>query len=155
MEYRLGLILPGNRGMLRRLFRGFPLDEMNARLALEFPERAAIQASIKEYVRSHSPSLSVSLPPLHLLWVVKFRKLSLKFKFQRAVFVFFSRFFVNAKRKRGKCFANWHILFIVWFRLPNKWYSIVPLWCVPSTQSALGQDTHTRTHSCRYKDTYL
>lgn len=49
-----------NRGVLRRLFRGFPLDEMNARLALEFPERAAIQASIKEYVLSPSRSLSVS-----------------------------------------------------------------------------------------------
>lgn len=50
-----------NRGVLRRLFRGFPLDEMNARLALEFPERAAIQASIKEYVLSLSLSVCLFL----------------------------------------------------------------------------------------------
>lgn len=101
-----------NRGVLRRLFRGFPLDEMNARLASEFPERAAIQASIKEYIRSLSLSLSVclslSLYCLHLLRVVKFRKLSLKFKFQRAVSVsvFFSRFFCQRKTQTGKMFRK-------------------------------------------------
>lgn len=98
---------------------------------------------------SLSPSVSLSLS--HLARVVKYRKLSLKFIFQRAIsefffLYFFSPFFVNAKCKRRKCFANWHILFIVWFRLPNKWYTIYIVYHYDVCQ-AHSQHKHTHKHT--------
>lgn len=100
-----------NRGVLRRLFRGFPLDEMNARLALEFPERAAIQASIKEYVPSLSLALCLSLSlPLLLAPFASCEIPQALAKVQISAscfcFCFFSRFFCQRKTQTGKMFRK-------------------------------------------------
>lgn len=148
MEYRLGLILPGTRGMLRRPFPGVSpwWNECQARVGIPW---TCGHSGVYQRVRSFSLSLSVCLSPSLAPFVsCEIPQALAKVQISASCFCFFFlAFFVNAKRKRGKCFANWHILFIVWFRLPNKWYSIVPLWCVSSTQSALGQDTHTQVHT--------
>lgn len=92
--------------MLRRLFRGFPLDEMNARLALEFPERAAIQASIKEYVGSLSLSVCLS-PSLAPFVSCEIPQALAKVQISASCFCFFfSLFFCQRKTQTGKMFRK-------------------------------------------------